>query len=173
MKLKSIILIGSVIIPFVTSCVNKPLALAPIGPNSTVRSSGGIEGYLQVFSATQKSAPVVSDDSWLLDLHTGYDIYGQSGKESRFVPNHMSNLDTSADTVTLLAGTYNIVAESTWYGLVTVPVFIQEGKTTAVHLDNNWFPSSNTSAGKLVFLSNGEAAGWSSETNEEKTMQIK
>ena len=173
MKLKSIILIVSVIIPFVTSCVNKPLALAPIGPNSTVRSSGGIEGYLQVFSATQKSAPVVSDDSWLLDLHTGYDIYGQSGKERRFVPNHMSNLDTSPDTVALLAGTYNIVAESTWCGLVTVPVVIQKGKITAVHLDNNWFPSSNTPADKLVFLPNGDAVGWSGESTEENSMQIK
>ena len=165
-------LIGSVFIPFVTSCVYKALALATVGPESIVHASSATKGYLQVFSATQKSVPVVSDDSWLLDLHTGYEIYDQSGKESRFVPNHMSNLDTSPDTVTLMAGTYNIVAESTWCGLVTVPVVIQKGKTTVVHLDNNWFPSSNTPAGKLVFLPNGEAVGWSGESNEGKTMQI-
>jgi len=74
---------------------------------------------------------------------------------------HMSNMDEWPDTVTLPAGTYNIVAESTGCGLVTVPVVIANGKTTTVHLDGNWSAPSKTPTNNLVFLPDGEAVGWS------------
>jgi len=70
-------------------------------------------------------------------------------------------MDEWPDTVTLPAGTYNIVAESTGCGLVTVPVVIANGKTTTVHLDGNWSAPSKTPTNNLVFLPDGEAVGWS------------
>ncbi len=122
----------------------------------------GFKGYLQVFSATEKSPPIASDDPAYFNLHTGYDITDTAGKSVRFVPNHVSNMDEWPDEVTLTAGNYNIVADSTCCGLVTVPVVIQQGKTTIVHLDGNWWPPSKTATNQLVSLPDGEAVGWSS-----------
>jgi len=52
----------------------------------------------------------------------------------KFVPNHASNMDEWPDQVKLPAGNYSLVAESSGYGLVTVPVAIAAGKTTVVRL---------------------------------------
>jgi hypothetical protein len=162
MKIKTMVFIGVGFAPFMTGCISNPMALAPVGPDVGKRAVAGTNGYLQVFSATEKSIPYASDDSTLFDLHTGYDINTAAGKSVKYVPNHMSNMDEWPDTVKLPAGTYNIVAESTCCGLVTVPAVIENGKTTTVHLDRNWWPPSKTSTNKLVFLPDGEAVGWSS-----------
>jgi hypothetical protein len=161
-KAKYVALIGAGIIPFLAGCVSTPMALAPVGPDAINRAVPGTKGYLQVFSATEKSSPIASDDPTYFNLHTGYDINDPAGKSVKFVPNHASNMDEWPDEVTLIAGNYNIVAESTCCGLVTVPVVIQQGKTTIVHLDRNWWPPSKTDTNQLVFLPDGEAVGWSS-----------
>jgi hypothetical protein len=163
MKTKEIGLFCFAIMPFVAGCASTPTALSPVGPlpGNRVAAAKDSQGYLQVFSATEKSLPVASDDPYTFNLHSGYDINDDSGKAVRFVPNHASSMDEWPDQVTLPAGNYNIVAESTWCGQVTVPVVIQKGKTTVVHLDDNWWPPSNTPANQLVCLPNGEAVGWS------------
>jgi hypothetical protein len=138
------------------------MALAPVGPNAGGHAAAGTKGYLQVFSATEKSPPIASDDPTFFNFHTGYDINDAAGKSVKFVANHMSNMDEWPDTVSLAAGTYNIVAESACCGLVTVPVVIANGKTTTVHLDRNWWPPTKTPTNKLVFLPDGETVGWSS-----------
>jgi hypothetical protein len=166
MKLKIITFVGAGIIPFVTGCISNPMALAPVGPDASSRMVPGTKGYLQVFTATEKSRPIASDDNTYFDLHSSYDINDASGKSVKFVPNHASNMDEWPDEVRLPVGNYNIVAESTCCGLVTVPVVIEKGKTTIVHLDRNWWPPSKTSTNLLVFLPDGEAVGWSSSTTK-------
>jgi hypothetical protein len=162
MKAKRHVLIGAGITALVTGCASNPTALAPVGPAAGQHAVAATKGYLQVFSATEKSIPFASDDPTLFDLHTGYDINDATGKNVEFVANHMSNMDEWPDTVSLPAGTYNIVAKSACCGLVTVPVVIASGKTTTVHLDRNWWPPAKTSTNNLVFLPDGEAVGWSS-----------
>ena len=149
------------IIVFQSGCVSKPIALLPVGPDARGSAVTGTKGYLQVFSATEKSIPFASDDPTYFNLHPGYDINDAAGKSVRFVANHMSNMDEWPDEVTLPAGAYNIIATSVCCGLVTVPVIIQKGKTTVVHLDRNWWPPSNTPTNQLVFLPDGEVLGWS------------
>jgi len=78
----------------------------------------------------------------------------------KFVSNHMGDTDESPARVTIPAGRYNIVAESSSYGRVTVPVVIQQDRTTVVHLDGAWKPSSSTSSNEVVRLPDGEAIGW-------------
>jgi hypothetical protein len=160
-KTKYISLIGAGIIPLLAGCVSTPMTLAPVGPDAISRAVPGTKGYLQVFSATEKSPPIASDDPIYFNLHSGYDINDASGENAKFVANHASNMDEWPDEVTLTTGKYNIVAESTCCGLVTVPVIIQAGKITVVHLDRNWWPPSNTSTNQLVYLPDGEAVGWS------------
>lgn len=137
MQTKNIVLLAAAIIPLLTGCASHPTALAPVGPAENGRVAAGSKGYLQVFTATQKSPPVASDDSWRFDQHTGFDLLDPSGKQIGFVANHRSHMDTSPDEVALKPGSYTIVANSTECGLVSVPVDIQMGKTTVVRLDGH------------------------------------
>lgn len=164
MQAKLIIPLGAIIIPFLTGCVSHPTSLATVGPQPGQQPGHREHGSLQVFTATEKSIPSSGDDRYLFDLHTGYHIYDTDGKCVKYVPNHGSNADEWPDQVSLPAGSYNLLAQSTWCGLVTVPVVIQDGRATVVHLDNNWFPSSKTAPDQLVYLPNGEAAGWREAT---------
>jgi hypothetical protein len=120
---------------------------------------------LEVFSATEKSIPFASDDPTSFNLHSGYEIYDAAGHAVRFVMNHDSNMDESPDMVSLPPGKYRVLATSTWCGQVSVPVVIEQGKITVVHLDNNWFPSQKADASQLVCLPNGDAVGWSAAAN--------
>ena len=155
------VLICAGLIPFATGCISNPMALAPVGPDAGGQGSVGSKGYLRVFSATEKSPPITSNDPIYFKLHTGYDVNDASGKSVKYVANHMSNMDEWPDTISLAAGTYNIVAKSACCGLVTVPVVIANGKITTIHLDRNWCPPSNTPTNRLVFLPDNEAVGWS------------
>jgi hypothetical protein len=160
MKTKLIGVAGAGIVALLTGCLSNRLALAPVGPDQQGKVMGGTNGYLQVYSATKKTPSITSDDPTFFALLTGYYINDAAGRSVRFVPNHMSNMDESPNEVKLAAGNYSIVAESTCCGLVAVPVVIENGKTTVVHLDRNWWPPANTQTNQLVFLPDGEVVGW-------------
>jgi hypothetical protein len=145
-----------------TGCVSKPIALAPVGPAAGAATSSSNKGSLEVFSATEKSLPTDSEDHWVCDLPTGYEIYDASGKDYKFVANHLDNMDEWPDTVQLPAGHYTVEARSRYCGVVTVPVTIEKGKTTVVHLDDNWSPPKGTPQANIVFLPDGSAVGWHS-----------
>jgi hypothetical protein len=154
------LLFAAGIVPCLVGCVSGPTALAPVGPEAHGRTRPGPEGYLEVFTATRA---VDTDFHSNFNPHLGYNVSDLSGKWVEFVPNHASDLDETPDLVPLAPGTYRVVAESTWCGLVWVPVVVQQGKTTVVHLDGNqWRPASGA-FGHLVYLPNGEAVGWSSQ----------
>jgi len=143
-------------------CASAPIALSPVGPGPSSRPAVAqreTKGYLEVFSAREKSTEFGFNTYFY--PHSGYDINDASGKSVRFVPNHLSDMDESPDRVALPAGTYNIVARSTWCGQVTVPVVIENGNITAVHLDNEWWAPSHTPSNELTYLPNKEAVGWS------------
>jgi hypothetical protein len=159
MKTNLIALLSIGIAPCLGGCVSNPIALAPVGPDAVGRTVPGADGYLKVFSATHK---VDVDFEAYFNPHAGYEIDDLAGKCVKYVANHASEMDEAPDTVSLPPGQYKIVAESTWCGLVTMPVAIQRGQTTIIHLDGSWWrPSHSASAGQLVYLPNGEAVGWS------------
>jgi len=158
MKREAFPLILVAVVALTASCMSKPVALSVIGPEPGGVKHGDAAGRLQVFSATEKSLPFASDDPVTFNFHSGYDIYDAKGKNVRFVPNHLSEMDEWPDQVDIPAGRYTVVAQSTCCGLVRVPVIISSGRTTVVHLDGNWFPGSGA---QLVYLPTGAAAGWS------------
>ena len=164
--MKSTILIycGAALPLILVGCASAPIALSPVGPGPASRpavAQTDAKGYLEVFSAREKSTEIGFNTYFY--PHSGYDINDASGKSVRFVPNHLSDMDESPDRVTLPAGTYNIVARSTWSGQVTVPVIVEDGNITVVHLDNEWFPPSNIPSQELTYLPNKEAVGWSAQ----------
>lgn len=166
MKMKFISLIGALIIQGLSGCISNPMALGPVRPNPISPMVSSQKGYLQVFSAIVKSIPMASDDPTTFNLHSSYDIYDESGKALKYVPNHASNMDESPDQASLASGNYYIIAESSCCGSVKVPVVIQTGKTTVVHLDSNAWQPSNTPTNQLVFLPDGEVVGWSSSASK-------
>lgn len=118
-------------------------------------------GYLRVYSATE--AHEIGDNTYYYP-HRGCRIYDASGKLWQYVPNHISYEDETPAYVTIPAGDYTIKAESDLYSLVAMPVLIQAGRTTGIHLDSGWNPPSNVSTNEIVYLPNGEAVGWRGAT---------
>jgi hypothetical protein len=165
MKMKNAF-IGAVIIPLLAGCTSTPVVLNSVGPEPINPEALLPKGYLQVFSDTDT---IRDGDGPLYYPHTGYSIHDESGKVVQFVPNHIGDTDESPSMASIPAGNYQVVAESSSYGRVTVPVEIQEGRTTVVHLDRDWTPSSNTSTNDLVYLPDREAIGWSSSTGKRQS----
>ncbi len=136
MNIKRFTFLGATILPLLAGCASTPMALSPVGPEPGGTAAAGVNGRLQVFSATQQSNAIgdIGPSSYFYP-HTGYDINDASGRHVKFVPNHASDMDESPDVVKLPAGHYEIVAVSASRGLVTVPVVIEGGEATVVHLD--------------------------------------
>lgn len=157
MNTKYNILTGATLVALLAGCASTPITLSPVGPGPVIRTAYAPNGSLQVFSDTDTH---VIGDGPPYYTHTGYSIHDESGKIVRFVPNHIGDMDESPSIVPVPAGRYKIVAESSSYGRVTVPVVIQEDRTTVVHLDRDWKPSKNASPNELIRLPDGEPVGW-------------
>ncbi|HEV2436817.1 MAG TPA: hypothetical protein VG077_12525 [Verrucomicrobiae bacterium] len=65
--------------------------------------------------------------------------------------------------VTLPVGRYLVEAQANDYFRVSLPVTIESGQTTRVHLDDHWKPPADTPKTELVWLPNGNAVGWQAE----------
>jgi len=158
MKLKFIIAASITVLPWLSGCAITTTPLTSIGPGRVNSAGRGPDGYLEVYTATRT---VDANFHNYFDLHDGYDINDASGKAVKYVDNHDSEIDEGVDRVSLPPGTYTIIARSAWCGLLKIPVDIERGKTTSIHLDgNNWSPTPRPAADELVFLPNGEVAGW-------------
>ena len=158
MKIKHVVP-GAIIIPLLTGCAFTPVALNSVGPEPRGAESFIATGYIQVFSDTEEHDIGHGEPYY---THKGYGIYDTAGKQVKYVPNHIGDMDESPTLVEIPTGHYQVDAESSAYGPVRVPVVIQAGKTTLLHLDGIWQPTSNISPNQLVRLPNGEAIGWSS-----------
>lgn len=159
MKTSVIFSTGAAVIPLLFGCASQPVAVSPVGPVPAGHGASFAEGsgYLQVFSDTE--AHVIGDGPAYYP-HTAYSIYDQSGKRVKYVPNHIGNMDETPTPVSITAGSYKVVAESSSYGRVTVPVIIQPGKTTSLHLDRGWRPAPSLDSNSIVRFPDGEAVGW-------------
>lgn len=156
MKLLPIALFCAAGTACLAGCVSGPAALAPVGPGPGGRPAAGSDGYVEVFTATHR---VDVDFEAYFNPHLSYEIEDASGRTVKSVANHSSDMDEAPDVVALPPGRYVVVGQSTWCGLVAVPVVIERGRTTVVRLDGSWH--GRTSGPDLVRLPNGEAVGWS------------
>ena len=151
--------VATTLFPLWTGCAAQPLVLNSVGPAPITPESTRPDGGLRVYTATE--AHEIGDRTYYYP-HTGYRIYDASGKLWQYVPNHTSNEDETPASVTLPVGDYTIKAAADLYSLVAMPVVIQAGRTTEIHLDSGWEPPSGVSTNELVYLPNGEAVGWRS-----------
>ena len=140
------------------------LASCALAPPTIVRETVGPSlafvnqeqnGFLTVYSAMEWMAD--DDGPWLLK-YTNYQIDAADGTLFKEVPND----DQEPTRVILPKGTYTVVASSDTSGEVSVPVAIESGKITVVHLERekDWKEASaGIRSADLVRLPNGQAIG--------------
>jgi hypothetical protein len=130
----------------------------PVGPEPFARQAAGPNGHLLVFSAKE---PHGDGDDPVYYQHSGYSIYDSQRRWTKYVGNAPGHFDEGPRLVHLAPGTYFVKARAECYGWVEVPVVIESGRTTVVHLDKEWRPASSPPKSELVSLPDGYLIGWS------------
>jgi hypothetical protein len=141
----------------VASCAFAPPTIVheTVGPSLEVVNQEH-NGFLQVYSATEW---IADDDGPSLLKYTNYQIDAADGTLFKEVPND----DQEPTRVILPRGTYTVVALSDTSGKVSVPVAIETGKTTVVHLERekDWKEApAGIGSADLVRLPNGQPIGF-------------
>jgi hypothetical protein len=112
---------------------------------------------LKVYSATDS----YNDGEVLYFPHTDYKLVDTDRQIIKKVRNAISNRDEQPTTVRLPVGLYTVVAEADYYGQVEVPVVIEGGRVTEVHLDGRWkAPAVAVADDQLVRFPSGRVVGW-------------
>jgi hypothetical protein len=125
--------------------------------------SQAANGDLQVFSRVSLRLDEQNQGgdgmpSWY--AHTAYRVYNLDGKLVKYVGNTTGHYAEDPATVPLPAGTYLVKAQARDYLRVQVPVVIEPGRTTRVHLDDNWKPSADAPRNAVVAEPDGNPVGW-------------
>jgi hypothetical protein len=147
----------------VASCASAPPTIVheTVGPGPTVVNQQH-NGFLKVYSATEWMA---EDDLPSLLKYTNYQIDAADGT----VFKEVANDDQEPTRVILPKGTYTVVAWSDTSGKVSVPVAIETGKTTVLHLErekDSKEAAAGTRSGDLVRLPNGQPIGFRARHSE-------
>jgi len=157
-------LVGAVVVALMVGCsTTPPVVLGPVGPNPDRLASTAWNGELQVFSSLAEQSDDQNqgnngDPVWF--QHTDYNIYALDGTLVKHVDNSIGHYDQAPRRLTLAPGRYLVKAEASDYLHVEVPVTIQSGKLTRIHLDDNWQLPPETQKAKLVKLPDGKPVGW-------------
>jgi|ERR1043165_154178 hypothetical protein len=145
-----------------TGCQTQPhLVLERVGPASSGTPLSKValigSGYLVVYSATETRH---SGKSLKVYPHTSYVIETEEGKFLKWISNATGPIDENPSVVRLRAGFYKIRAQDDNYGRITVPVLIQDGQTTTVHLETRAVPATELlDANNSVRLPDGRFVG--------------
>jgi len=152
-------ILGAAVISLLTGCASTPVVLAPVGPNPMGYPGTGSKGQLLVYSAWQGHG---EGNNPCYYQHSDYYIYQTSGKLVRHVENSVGHYAQSPRPEFLPAGKYIVQARAKGYGniWVKVPVVIQDGQTTRLHLDTGWMVPRGTAKSELVSVPGGYPVGW-------------
>jgi hypothetical protein len=156
--------LGAGLVSVLVGCTSiTPVAVAQVGPNPFGIRSKSSKGELQVFSCLTAQSDDQNQGSTdpIWSQHTDYYIYDLRHKLIKHVDNTIGHYEEAPRVVALPAGTYLVKAHANDYFWVDVPVTIEPGRTTRVHLDDHWGMTGD--AAKLVSLPNGKPIGWRSE----------
>lgn len=163
---------------WLAGCASAPKAtlIEPVGPGPAAPVTGVKTGSLQVYSARGRGDvdPNAAERLWDEEAdeteymkeqpHTDYSIYSAKGRFLQGVHNARESDETQPAMVTLPPGGYKIQARGEARSgarvRLTVPVVIEAGKCTAVHLEGNWTPSGHYLETEMVRLPDGQIAGW-------------
>jgi hypothetical protein len=145
--------------PLLASCAStsKLTELDTVGP-APLRMSGAAapsEGSLKVYSLRGS----YNAEGVYYHPHTAYTIYSSDNTRLKEVRNARFPHDEEPVAVGLPAGNYVVVALADGYLRVRVPVVIESGQLTTLHLDSSSRASADEGS-EWVRLPNGQAVGW-------------
>jgi len=146
-----------------------PLVLDPVGPPPTPPGAAGstsTTGTLVVYSAARRSADFNARDPRITE-YSDYRIFAADGMLLQRVHNNSGTRLQDAAAVALPPGKYKVRARANGHGLVTVPVLIIAGQTTALHLEGGdpWPDKSVFNQTNSVRLPDGQIVGWKAAAN--------
>lgn len=152
-------------IGFIAGCAyfNRPnILLDPVGPPPrSVGTTDSPDGWLVVYSAWGGGGPPGESSDTPVNHHSDYKIYSSDGKLFKTVNNWTGTYSDDPATVSLLPGRYTVATSVSSLQSVTVPVVIETGKTTSVHLDGSELTAGGqTSTNDFVRLPDGSIIGW-------------
>lgn len=147
---------------------------SPLGPRPGAITSTEPSGALQVFSARQKADSDINFEEFFAGeaalrefdepAHTDYSLYSKTGEFLRRVQNARDCQDAEPTLLRLPAGHYQVKAEAEGprcqRTTVIVPVIVEAGRTTRVHLGAPWKPNDSIAEAEIVHLPNGQPVGW-------------
>jgi hypothetical protein len=185
--MKTIALAGALMGLAGCASVSKVTVTQPIGPPLTGRAEATGDGSLQVFSERVRADVDINAEefAWNNDFgrndflyesaHTDYFIYTPDGQLYQRVRNSRGRNDNNPTLVTLPAGSYRIEAEAARNDgeslTLDVPVIIEPGQTTTVHLERDWKPSKTMADNHaLVQAYDGRIIGWRANRSTEPTV---
>jgi hypothetical protein len=119
-------------------------------------------GELQVYSKTEESRDSGNQAAQGMPVwyeHTDYGIYDAGGNFLREVLNSRGHYSRSPEVVILPAGKYMVKAQARGYFWVKVPLTVEAGERTVIHLDGDWTPPVETPKAELVTLPDGKPVG--------------
>ena len=153
-----------------SGCATKKggLALNTVGPASDQTTmANSTNGTLIVYSAYEVNADFAGRDR-RSPVYSDYKILTGDGRLLRKVHNNSGTILQDAVPAELAPGKYQVVAPANGYGHVTVPVMIETGRTTVLHLEGGgfWPDESVFNQTNAVRLPDGLIIGWRS-TNVE------
>jgi hypothetical protein len=157
-------LLGTGLVLALVGCSSTPVALAPVGPDPVGSERMASEGELQVFSSLLGRSEG-DNPTWY--QHSDYYIYDLRGMLVKQVDNAIAHYATAPRPVALPTGRYLVKAQAEDYFRVEVPVTIERGRTTKVHLDDNWKLPPDTPKSQLVCMPNGNPVGWRAESTSD------
>lgn len=120
-------------------------------------------GFLAVYSATEWTT---NDDGPAQLTYSAYQVDSIDGSLFKEV----ANGDWEPTRVTLPKGTYTVMAWSDTAGEVSVPVTIETGRTTVLHLEQekDWKIPAGVRSADLVRLPNGQPIGFRARPAESR-----
>ncbi len=148
---------GVAMSPLLFGCATAPLALAPVGHNPAGVQANTTSGKLEVFSALE---PQSEGDTPFWYQHEDYVVRNLKGKRVRYVDNSVGYYESAPRIISLPPGRYRVRANAADGRQADIPVVIEPGRITRVHLDDHWSPPPDAPQREFVFDSHGTPVGW-------------
>ena len=157
MKTYQAIILGAVFSSLVAGRAVATTTLPPVGPNPLGSQSQSVSGQLEVFSQLEGHSEG-NNPPWY--QHADYYIYDRQGNKLQHVDNAVGYYARTPRLVTLPPGEYVIKSPAKDAFWMKIPVMIQAGHVTKVHLDGDWTTPANTLEAKVVLSPSGYLVGW-------------
>ena len=156
------VLIATAIGMLLTGCAARNrLVLDPVGPPSSQPVAVGSNlGTLVVYSAYEVNADFNARDPYRPE-YSDYKIFYSEGRLRQKVHNNSGTILQEPAKMELPAGRYQVMARANGYGIVTVPILIEAGKNTVIHVEGGfWSNASGFNQTNAVRLPDGQVIGW-------------